>query len=413
MTQPLKPEPSAPHDRPAIDPVIGNASDEFIKEPARPIAANRIYAYWLLTFFVAFSGSLISLSWVGFKLFQTNAERINTVLADQRAEQAAFSQSLIAAQSDLTQTQAQIKSERETITQLRTEHQASQHAFTQQIGAVENKIAGIQDRLGRGETAWQLADIGFLLTRAQERLSIANDPAGAAIALKLADEHIATLALPQMLPVRAAISEALTQLNPAAAFDRVGIALSLYRAAAQIGDWPLAGSEPKSVAGAPGNTQAHPSGQENTQAHTQAHTQGSAPQTTQAPWYIRWPQAAWQPVASWFSQQFSLTRFDEPAKASARAAADRETLLWLTAVREALLARDTATLTAAITQAKSWIASHYASQAPAPQAVLDTLSQLQSDAQAQGISLAPIFSAWQAASTLPPLSSPSPTEVRP
>jgi uroporphyrin-3 C-methyltransferase len=245
-----------------------------------------------------------------------------------------------------------------------------------------------------------LADIGFLLTRAQERLSIANDPAGAAIALKLADEHIASLALPQMLPVRAAISTALTELSAQAAFDRVGVALNLYRAAAQVGDWPLAGSETKSVAGAANNTQAH--------------TQESAPQTSQAPWYIRWPKAAWQPVADWFSQQFSLTRFDEPVKASARAATNRETLLWLTAVREAVLARDTATLTAAITQAKSWIASHYASQAPAPQAVLETLSQLQNDAQAQGISLAPIFSAWQAAqSTLPPLSDPNPTEVRP
>ena len=352
---------------------------------------------------MVFSGSLASLSWVGFKLFQTNADRINAVLADQRAEQTAFSQSLAAAQTELNQTQAQIKSERETLAQLRAEHQASQHADAQLISAIESKIAGIQERLGRGEMAWQLADIEFLLTRAQERLSIANDPAGAAIALKLADGHIARTALPQMLPVRAAISEALTELNSAAAFDRVGIALSLYRAAAQIGGWPLAGSEPKSVAGAPGTP---PSGQVGSQAPSQE-------SATQAPWYISWPKAAWQPVADWFSQQFSLTRFDEPVKASARAAADRETLLWLTAVREALLARDTPSLTAAITQAKSWITSHYASQAPAPQAVLDTLSQLQSDTQTQGVRLAPIFSAWQAAkATLAP-SSPSLTSPGP
>lgn len=406
MTHPLTPEPSALHDRPVNDPVMGSASAEPLLAPERPIPPNRVYAYWLLTFFVIFTGSLVSLSWVGFKLFQTNAERINTVLADQHAKQAQVSQSLIAAQSDLAQTQAQIQSERETITQLSTELQTSQHAFAQQIGQVENKIAGIQDRLGRGEIAWQLADIGFLLTRAQERLSIANDPTGTAIALKLADEHIATLSLPQMLPVRAAISTALTQLNAATAFDRVGVALSLHRAAAELGDWPLAFGEPKTRANTENPTPISPS--------SQANTQDSAPQATQAPWYIRWPKAAWQPVADWFSRQFSLTRTDEPVKASARAATDRETLLWLTAVREALLARDTITLKAAITQAQSWISHHYDSQAPAPQAVLKTLSQIERETQAQGMSLAPIFSAWQAAkTTLTPPSSESPTEVHP
>jgi len=408
MTQPLKPEPSAPEDQPASDPVMGRAAAESAAEPERPIPPSRVYAYWLLTFFVIFTGSLVSLSWVGFKLFQTNAERINSVLADQRAEQATFSQSLITAQNGLSQTQAEIKSERETFAQLSAEQKASQHALAQQIGQVENKIAGIQDRLGQGEIAWQWADIGFILTRAQERLSIANDPAGAAIALKLADEHIARLALPQMLPVRAAISTALTQLAPAAALDRVGVALSLRRAAAQLGDWPLALSESQSVASAPNS---NPSGQASGQAHPQE-------SPTQAPWYIRWPNAAWQPVADWFARQFTLTRSDEPVKTSARAATDRETLTWLTAVREALLARDTPSLEAAITQAQSWITHHYERQAPAPQATLKTLSQLQSDTQTQTLSLAPIFSAWQAAKGAPPVASspspsPSPAEVHP
>ncbi|MBN2855432.1 MAG: hypothetical protein JXK51_04245, partial [Halothiobacillaceae bacterium] len=61
-----------------------------------------------------------------------------------------------------------------------------------------------------------------------------------------------------------------------------------------------------------------------------------------------------------------------------------------------------------------WITHHYERQAPAPQAVLKTLSQLQSDTQTQTLSLAPIFSAWQAAKGAPPVaSSPSPAEVHP
>ncbi len=390
MTQPFQPEPTPPRaqarieasrdraeDQPRRDQPIEDQITEDQPEADRPIAPNRAMAYWLLTLFVIFSGSLVSLSWFGFKLFQTNAERINQVLANQQADQTALQQSLKAAQAQLAQTQSQIEAEHSALAQIRAQQHTSQQDVTQQIDQIEHKVAGIQDRLGRGETAWQMADIGFLLTRAQERLSLANDAAGASVALKLADEHIASLALPQMLPVRKAISDALTELSAQAAFDRVGFALRLQREAADIPAWPLIGdttpaaSEPKAATA----TQVDDS----------------------APWYIRWPKAAWRPIADWFSQQFSLTRTDEPVKASARAVTDRETQLWLTAVREALLARDTPSLHSAIAQAQDWIKTHYASQAAAPSAALDSLSQLQTATQTRAIDLASVFSAWQAA----------------
>ncbi|HQT43313.1 MAG TPA: uroporphyrinogen-III C-methyltransferase [Halothiobacillus sp.] len=402
MTQSPSSDSPVAHDRKEIDPLALDQAAEQTAAEDRPIPIGRVYAYWLLTLFVVFSGSLVSLSWIGWKLFQTNAERIDQVLTTQRAEQNNLSQALSAAQRELMHAQTQIKTERGEITQLRSESQAGQQALTAQIGQVEQKLAGIQDRLGRGETAWQLADIGFLLTRAQERLSIAHDPEGAAVALRLADEHLAALALPQLLPVRAAISDALTRLDTvAAAFDRVGMALALRRAAEQVTLWPLAGSKPNNQASA------------TEPATTSTHTLSNTP-AADAPWYIRWPRAAWQPVADWFTRQFTLTRSDEPFKASARGATDRETLLWLTAVREALLARDTPMLRAALTQAQHWILSHYTTQAPDLQAVLNDLTKMQEfTTTAHWPDLAPIFKAWQAAGLTPVPDSPILSEVQP
>ncbi|MHB9020634.1 MAG: uroporphyrinogen-III C-methyltransferase [Halothiobacillus sp.] len=401
MTQSTSSDSPVAHDRTETDPLTIDQAAEKTAAEDRPIPLSRVYAYWLLTLFVVFSGSLVSLSWIGWKLFQTNAERIDQVLTTQRAEQNNLSQALSAAQRELIHAQTQIKTERGEITQLRSENQAGQQALTAQIGQVEQKLAGIQDRLGRGETAWQLADIGFLLTRAQERLSIAHDPEGAAVALRLADERLAALALPQLLPVRAAISDALTGLDTVAALDRVGMALALRRTAEQVTLWPLAGSEP--------NNQTSATEPATTSTNTPSNTLA-----TGAPWYIRWPRAAWQPIADWFTRQFTLTRSDEPFKASARTATDHETLLWLTAVREALLARDTPMLRASLTQAQHWILGHYATQAPDLHAVLNDLTKTQEfTTTAHWPSLAPIFKAWQAAGLTPAPGSPIPSEVQP
>lgn len=377
----------------AIEPPVPDANGATLRAEEAPVPIRRAYGYWLLTLFVIFSSALVSGSWYGWILFKTNAERIDGILATQRADQDALGQSLHAVQSEIAQVHTQIESERETaraaLTKAQSANQANQQALSAQMGQVEQKLAGIQDRLGRGELAWQAADIGFLLTRAEERLSIAQDPAGAATALRLADQRLAAVAQPQVLPVRAAISDALSGLQKADAFDSVGMALRLRRAADQVPAWPLTGSRadsPVSAAQVRGGTSA-----------------SEPPPSADEPWYIRWPQAVWHPVADWLGRQITLTRSNAPLKASARAATDRETLIWLTAVRESLLARDVPMLEESIVQAQAWIGTHYSPQAQDVRAAQDALRATQDFyATRRWPSLAPIFKTWQAAGLAAP-----------
>ncbi len=217
------------------------------------------------------------------------------------------------------------------------------------------RIAEIDDRLSRGEIAWKTAEIGFLLTRAQERLVISRDPDGAMTALELADERLAALSRPHWLPLRSAISDALGEIEAAGRADRVGQALELRRLADRVEDWPLA-DESADDAQEPGSEP------------EQADEPADVP--ADAAWYER----AWAGATGWLASQVTLTRSDTPTRVRQRVADDREMRLWLTAVRESLLARDHRALESTVDQALSWLNEHYATDADGPAAARAALT---------------------------------------
>lgn len=362
-----------------------------------PIPVQRAYGYWLLVMFVVFAGSLASLAWYGWNLFQTNATRINQVLTTQKADQTALDQALATAQSRLDRLDTETQAAQQQRAAMQSDNGATEKKLTQRIDTLDQHYAQIEDRLGRGELAWQVAEIGFLLTRAEERLSVSHDPAGAAVALTLADQRLAGLSRPEVLPVRADISQALAQLQQVDAFDRVGMALLLRRSFDAVPRWPLIGTDLSS---------------RDANVSPPAST---ASQPDAAPWYVRWPRAVWQPVEAWLDRQFTLTRSDAPLKASARASTDRETEIWLTAVREALLARDPHALTASLQQAEDWIKSHYAEQDPEVKRTLQALEETQNFFATKKLpDLTPIFKAWRATGLMATTTSaPAATEAHP
>lgn len=370
------------------------------------VAVQRSYGYWILTLFVIFTGSLISVSWYGWKLFQTNADRMDGLMATQHSDQLALSQSLKNTQGQLTQLSAQLTTQEkktgEQIAETQSETQHTAQALSGRLSTLEKNLAGIQNRLGQGERAWKTAEIGFLLTRAQERLSIAQDPAGAAVALKLADQRLAALALPQTIPVRTAISDVLIGLGKADDFDAVGMALRLRRAAENVSQWPLVGA--RTASSSPEATSAAP-----------AESATAAPAVETAPWYVRWSRDVWHPVSEWFSRQFTLTRSDDPVKASARVSNDLETRLWLTAVREGLLSHDMHLMMPSIVEAHDWITQHYATDASDVSQTLAALKETQDFyAGRQWPSFAPIYKAWAAAGIEGPApTTPQTPEVQP
>lgn len=260
--------------------------------------------------------------------------------------------------------------------------------LTERQDSLGQRVASIDDRLARGEIAWKTAEVGFLITRAQERLVIARDPDGAALALKLADERVAALSRSYWLPLRSAISDALVAIEATGEEDRVGQALSLRRLIDQIGSWPLAGR------GAASSTES--------EVPAVSAPEDSAP-SVDVPWY----QQAWATASGWLSSQVSVTRSDKPVRLHERVAIDREMRLWLTAVRESLLSRDHKALAATIAAAREWLDTHYATEVSgetpgstggpaAAQAALDRVAER--FASRDFPSLEAVIKAWERAS---------------
>lgn len=356
---------------------------------------QRSYGYWLLALFVIFTASLVSLSWYGWQLFQADNQRINSLEASQQNERSVLQQSSNENKQQISSLNGQLSALTKQVAQTESAIQKTSHALNDRVAAVENNLADIQNKLGQGERAWKAAEINFLLTRAQERLSISQDPAGAATALKLADQRLAELALPQVIPVRAAISHALTSLNKADDFDVVGMALRLRRVAASVSQWPLIGTQSNVTPQKTTNQGAVKDTVKDAVKPDTANPATAAQTTTPSPWYIRWPRDGWHHVTEWFSRQFTLTRSDQPVKASARASDDRETRLWLTAVRESLVSQDRRMLMPSLTEAQKWIRQHYATDNAEVRQALTSLKEIQDFYNGrQWPSFTPIYKAW-------------------
>jgi len=342
--------------------------------PGRPGGKGGIVALVVILFLVLLA-ALAGASWYGWQLIQADKASLARVAKQQTGVRDDLGNRLDALQQKLSSLSSSVSQQNQSLSD-------KVSSTDEQVSALTKQLAQITDRLSRGDLAWHVAEVGFLLTRAQERLTIAHDPKGARMALGLADQRLAALARPELMPVRSAISEVRAKIAKANGFDRIGMALHLRRAADSVSDWPLKGMETKASAGKPA---------------AQATAGGAQEGTTSAekqPWYQR----AWDSTRNWFGRQFTITRSNEPAKVSARVATDRETRLWLTAVREALLARDVHGVGAAVDQARQWIRGHYAVKSEAVADTLKALQQTRHDyADHPWPSMAKVFKVWDAA----------------
>ncbi len=256
--------------------------------------------------------------------------------------------------------------------------QAQQDELAERQDHLDARIASIDDRLARGEIAWKTAEIGFLLTRAQERLTIARDPDGAMLALRLADQRVAALSRPHWLPLRSAISDAIAEIEAAAEGDRVGQALALRRLTDRVEDWPLTDEAGETMATA---------------------EPGVEPSSTASlPEDAAWYEKAWVATTGWVARQVTVTRSDTPTRLRERVATDREMRLWLTAVRESLLSRDHDALSTTLDEARGWLESHYATEADGPAKALKALERTQERFASRAFpSIDAVLDAWERA----------------
>jgi len=318
----------------------------------------------------------------GWQLWQLDQER-RALSESSQSQQQQLAERIDAVSGDLAETSSAIDTLEQRDEAIRAEVESALGEQLEQLAdrqdSLDQRVARIDDRLARGEIAWKTAEVGFLLTRAQERLVIARDPEGAMLALELADERVAALSRPHWLPLRSAISDAIATIDRAGEGDRVGQALALRRQADRVDEWPLAGRDAPATEPAPEGAPAV----------------DAAGLPADAAWY----QKAWAASTDWLSRQVSVTRSDTPVRLRERVATDREMRLWLTAVRESLLSRDREALTTTLDEASDWLEAHYAVDAPGPAATLKAFEQVRGRFTSREFpSLDAVLRAWERAS---------------
>lgn len=339
---------------------------------------RRAATYWLVAAVVLLFALAAGGGWQLWQLKQAQQDLRDA----QASDQSALGERLDSLAGRLDDTQGAIDSLKDRDEAIRDEVESSLskqlEGLSERQDGLDQRVARIDDRLSRGEIAWKTAEVGFLLTRAQERLVIARDPDGAVLALRLADERVAALSRPHWLPLRSAISDAIASIEAAGEGDRVGQALALRRLGDRVGDWPLAGRD-----------------------GTAAEEKPAAPASAAVapPADAAWYEKAWTATTGWLSRQVSVTRSDRPVRLRERVATDREMRLWLTAVRESLLSRDQEALVTTLDQARDWLKAHYAVDAAGPSAALDAIERVRKRfAGREFPSLDAVLKAWEQAS---------------
>lgn len=167
-------------------------------------------------------------------------------MAYQMQQKDAFYQAKInALQTQLTQTQSQLAAE---INQIKQETQTKADQLThktdvalnQQQKSIDSLQLAISDIKGRRPNDWLLAEADYLVKLAGRKLFLEHDIVSATKLMKSADQRIAALNDPSLVPLRKAMARDITQLKIIPLIDREGLVLRLTTLQQQVDTLPLA-----------------------------------------------------------------------------------------------------------------------------------------------------------------------------
>ncbi|HKO88468.1 MAG TPA: fused uroporphyrinogen-III synthase HemD/membrane protein HemX [Burkholderiales bacterium] len=160
--------------------------------------------------------------------------------------------------------------------------QATQEAVREmqaKVGALDAKQAEAQSQqvaletlyqeLSRNRDDWVLAEIEQTLTIASQQLQLAGNVQAALLALQSVDARLARSDRPQLLALRKAVARDIEKLRAAPNVDVTGMTLRVDQVIAQADSLPLL-------------------------IDARAKEDAPAVAQTDAPWWRRWPQGAWQ-----------------------------------------------------------------------------------------------------------------------
>ncbi|MBL1276076.1 MAG: uroporphyrinogen-III C-methyltransferase [Ectothiorhodospiraceae bacterium] len=150
---------------------------------------------------------------------------INTQLKNTQTELMA---QLNILQQQIKKTNSQLSKEVQARLTVESEHQA-----------VNAALQGITEKLGRSTIAWRMAEVEYLLTVANHRLTLAQDRQTAMAVFATADSRLKAIGDPSLLTVRKKIASELTALRAMPNVDIPGLAVQIGSLAETVDELPL------------------------------------------------------------------------------------------------------------------------------------------------------------------------------
>lgn len=113
--------------------------------------------------------------------------------------------------------------------------------FRGEFDRLAQSLAQVYEDLGRSVDSWMLEEAEQLLLLANQRLQLSRDTGLATTALRLADEKLAEIGDPSLIPVRGRIADELAALGALPDVDVAGAALRIEALLSVVGEMPLSG----------------------------------------------------------------------------------------------------------------------------------------------------------------------------
>lgn len=158
---------------------------------------------------------------------------------------AEYQAQISALQTQLQQTQNSIQSElaatqQQAITKATEITHRAETVLAQQQKSIESLQVAVADVKGRRPNDWLLAEADYLVKLAGRKLFLEHDAVSATKLMESADQRIAALNDPSLVPLRKAMANDITKLKTIPLVDREGLVLRITALQQQVDKLPLA-----------------------------------------------------------------------------------------------------------------------------------------------------------------------------
>jgi len=217
--------------------------------------------------------------------------------------------------------------------------------------ALDTAMQNISASLGRSTVAWRMAEVEYLLTVANHRLILAQDPVTAIAILNTADERIKAIGDTSLLKVRKVIADELLALRAMPEVDISGLALRVGSLINSVKELPLRDKKRIAVA--------------------------ISSKADSAP--LEWreiPMAVWNDVKG----LVQVRRHQQPTEPLLPPDQSQHLyqnlILKLEQARLAVLRRDTALFRQSLSEAESWVTSYFEPESSAVTSAVASLKEM-------------------------------------